>query len=164
MVKTIRIGEKEVTLNNNIGWAMIYREQFGHDIIPTLMPLLASFLDILGGLLDEVKGNNIQVKDFVKVLNSDKLFDAVIHASGLEFVELINITWSLAKCHDDSITEPNRWIREFEEFPVDIVAPEVFKMIASGVVSSKNLERVLGMIPQNPSTQTQSSLQVSKED
>lgn len=165
MIKTIKIGEREVTLSNNIGWAIIYRDQFGHDIIPTIMPMLASLLDIFSGIIQETgKTENIQVKDVLKVLDSDKLYDAVIHASGLEFVELINITWALAKCYDDNISDPIIWIREFEEFPVDVVAPEVFSMITKGVISSKNLERVLGILPKNPSTQTQSSSQDSKED
>ena len=165
MIKTIKIGEREVTLSNNVGWAITYRDQFGHDIISTIIPLIASMLDVLGGLVEETgKTENIQVKDFIKVLDSDKLIDAVIHASGLEFVELINITWALAKCYDDNLPEPKKWVQEFEEFPVDVIAPEVFSMIAKGVVSSKNLERVLGILPKNPSTQTQSSSQDSNED
>ena len=40
MEKTINIGNKSVRLSNNVSWTMEYRDQFGQDIIPTLMPAL----------------------------------------------------------------------------------------------------------------------------
>ena len=51
MQKTIKIGDKEVILDNNIGWTMEYRNQEGKDIIPTLLPLMASMLDVFAGLI-----------------------------------------------------------------------------------------------------------------
>lgn len=143
MEKTIKIGEKEVLLNNNIGWTFIYRDQFGHDIIPTLMPMAGAILDLLAGIITETgKTENIEVSDLIKAADSDRIIDAVVHMSGLEFVEFINITWSLAKCADDSIPEPKIWVKEFEEFPLDEIAPEVFRLISRGVMSSKNFERL----------------------
>lgn len=143
MEKTIKIGEKEVRLNNNIGWTFIYRDQFGHDIIPTLMPMAGAILDLLAGIITETgKTENIDVSDLIKAADSDRIIDAVVHMSGLEFVEFINITWSLAKCADDSIPEPKIWVKEFEEFPLDEIAPEVFRLISRGVMSSKNFERL----------------------
>ena len=53
MEKTIKIGKQSVRLNNNISWAIAYRDQFGRDIIPALMPLLASALDIISGIINE---------------------------------------------------------------------------------------------------------------
>ena len=143
MEKTIKIGEKEVLLNNNIGWTFIYRDQFGHDIITTLMPMAGAILDLLAGIITETgKTENIEVSDLIKAADSDRIIDAVVHMSGLEFVEFINITWSLAKCADDSIPEPKIWVKEFEEFPLDEIAPEVFRLISRGVMSSKNFERL----------------------
>ena len=31
MEKVIKIGDKDVRLNNNIGWAMAYKDQFGKE-------------------------------------------------------------------------------------------------------------------------------------
>lgn len=165
MEKTILIGDKEVRLNNNVGWTMAYRDQFGHDIIPTLMPMVATLIDLVSGLITETgKTEGIEVKDLLKVADSDKLIDAVIHMSGLEFVEFINITWSLAKCSDDNIPEPKIWVREFEEFPVDTIAKEVFPLIAKGLVSSKNFDRLQTILkPMNKSTSTKSFSQDSSE-
>lgn len=156
MEKTINIGGKDVRLNNRIGWAFEYRDQFGHDIIPTLMPMAASLLDIIGGLIRATgKTEGISYEDLITSIDTDDLMNALIHISGLEFVELINITWSLAKCADEDIPEPKIWIRQFNEFPVDVVAPAVFELIIKGVVSSKNLSRLETMIDElRPRTKT----------
>lgn len=143
MEKTIKIGKTPVKLSNNTGWAMEYRDQFGHDIIPTLMPLAASTLDVIGGIIKETgKISDITITDLVQVIDTDDMLNAIIHASGLEFVEFINITWALAKCADESIPEPREWVRQFETFPVDEVIPAVFGLIFRGLVSSKNLKRL----------------------
>ena len=143
MEKTVQIGNKEVHLNNNIGWAIDYRDQFGQDIIPTLLPMVAAALDLIKGLLEEVEDtNNLEWRDILRLIDGDTLFDALIHLGGLEFRDFINITWAMAKCADDSIPEPRTWVKEFEVFPVDELAPTVFDLIFKGVVSSKNLTRL----------------------
>ena len=170
MEKNIKIGKQEVRLTNNVSWAIIYRDQFGHDIIPTLMPMLAATLDIVSGIIDEVsEGGKIEVADLLRSLDGDKLLDAVIHLSGLEFVELINITWAMAKAVDDDIPDPKTWVRGFSEFPVDKIAPEVFSLAFKGLVSSKNLKRLKDLtsgikVVQPTSTSTPSSLPDSSED
>lgn len=143
MIKTIQIGEKEVQLSNNIGWAIDYRDQFGSDIIPTLLPMVAAALDLIKGLLEEAGDTeNLQWQDILKTLDGDTLLDAVVHLGGLEFTDFINITWAMAKCADDSIPEPRTWVKQFDSFPVDVIAPAVFQLVFSGVVSSKNLKRL----------------------
>ena len=143
MIKTIKIGNKEVRLDNNVGWAMTYRDQFGQDIIPTLMPMFAAALDIMSGLADEAgKGGDMSVSDILKMADGDALINAAAHLGGLEFVDFINITWALAKNADDDIPEPKVWVRQFDEFPVDTIAPEVVKLVFKGVISSKNLKRL----------------------
>lgn len=143
MEKTVQIGNKEVRLSNNIGWAIDYRDQFGQDIIPTLLPMVAAALDLIKGLLEEVEDtNNLEWRDILRLIDGDTLFDALIHLGGLEFRDFINITWAMAKCADDSIPEPRTWVKEIEVFPVDELAPTVFDLIFKGVVSSKNLTRL----------------------
>lgn len=143
MEKTVQIGNKEVHLSNNIGWAIDYRDQFGQDIIPTLLPMVAAALDLIKGLLEEVEdANNLEWRDILRLIDGDTLFDALIHLGGLEFRDFINITWAMAKCADESIPEPRTWVKEFEVFPVDELAPTVFDLIFKGVVSSKNLTRL----------------------
>ena len=167
MEKTIKIGKKSVRLNNNISWAIVYRDQFGRDIIPALMPLLASALDILSGLINETgKTEDIELADLAKLADGDALLNAVIHLGGFEFTDLICITWALAKCADEDIPAPREWIAQFDSFPIDVIAPEVFTLIFKGVVSSKNLKRLedLKKRIQPTSISTQSSSPDSKED
>ena len=167
MEKTIKIGKKSVKLNNNVSWAIVYRDQFGRDIIPTIMPLFASALDIISGIINETgKTDDIELTDLAKLADGDSLLNAVIHLGGFEFTDLICITWALAKCADEDIPEPREWIKEFETFPVDVVAPEVFSLIFKGVVSSKNLKRLedLKKRIQPTSISTQSSSPDSNED
>ena len=167
MEKIIKIGKKSVKLNNRVSWAIVYRDQFGRDIIPTIMPLFASALDIISGIINETgKTEDIELTDLAKLADGDSLLNAAIHLGGFEFTDLICITWALAKCADEDIPAPREWIEQFDTFPVDVVAPEVFSLIFKGVVSSKNLKRLedLKKRIQPTSISTQSSSPDSKED
>lgn len=167
MEKTIKIGKKSVRLNNNVSWAIAYRDQFGRDIIPTIMPLFASALDIISGIINETgKTDDISLEDLAKLADGDSLLNAAIHLGGFEFTDLICITWALAKCADEEIPEPREWVSQFDVFPIDVVAPEVFRMIFKGVISSKNLKRLEDLTKRiQPSlTSTQSSSPDSNED
>lgn len=163
MIKTLTIEDKEIRLDNNVGWAMIYKDQFGTDIIPALMPLFAGAMDVISELIQKV-GNNkeIDVAELLAEIDGDALINAVIHLSGFEFVDFINIVWALAKNADDTIPEPKLWVKQFDVFPLDEIAPEVFKLVAKGVISSKNMERLSDLkitARKKKSTSTRSSSQ-----
>jgi len=167
MEKTINIGNKSIRLNNNISWAIAYRDQFGRDIIPAIMPLFAGVLDLISGLINETgKTDEIGIEDIARLADGDALIDAAIHLGGFEFTDFICITWALAKCANEDIPEPREWVKQFDIFPVDVIAPEVFDLIFKGVVSSKNQKRLkdLKQRIQPTSTLTQSSSQDSNED
>lgn len=168
MEKTIKIGNKSVRLNNNISWAIIYRDQFGRDIIPTLMPLVASALDIVSGVINQTgKTEDIELADLARLADGDALLNAAIHLGGFEFTDLVCITWALAKCADEDIPEPRTWVAQFDDFPLDVIVPAVFSLIVKGVVSTKNLKRLEDLKkkirPTSQSTSTRSSSQDSSE-
>ena len=80
MESIIKIGEKEVKVNNRAGWTITYRDQFGHDIVPTLMPLFAGALDVISGLIKETgKTDNIEITDILAMTDGDALINAFIH-------------------------------------------------------------------------------------
>lgn len=172
MIKTVKIGKKSVKLNNNIGWCFIYRNQFGQDIVPTLMPLLAGTLDVVGGIVNEIGATDeVSVKDIAGVIGTDAMRDALVHFSAMEFVDFVNVTWAMAKCADEEIPEPKEWIKQFDNFPMDVIAPALFELIFSGVMSSKNWERLQTMLKslkpkktKEASTSTPSFSQDSSED
>lgn len=135
MVKTIKIDdEHELTLSNNIGWAMEYREQFGHDIIPDLLPAVSAIISMLSEFSEK--------KFDIRKADKDVLQDALINLAGIQFVDFINLIWAMAKTADDKIKEPRKWIKDFETFPLDVIAPEAFTLLVEGLVSTKNLPRL----------------------
>lgn len=167
MEKTINFGDKSIRLSNNVSWMIIYRDQFGRDIIPALMPMLAAGLDIFAGLINETgKTDEVSLGDIAKLADGDALINAAIHVGGFEFVDFINIIWAMAKVCDDDIPEPKAWVRELPAFPVDEIAPAVFGMIFKGVISSKNLKRLKDLKKriQPRLNSTQSSSPELKED
>ena len=146
LIKTINVGNKEVRLSNNIGWTIIYRDQFGHDIVSSLTPVMASMMDLVSGFLSEFKqGEEINAYDVLKNVDGDVLMDAVVHLSGVELVDIINIIWAMAKAADDSIAEPRIWIQQFDEFPLDVIVPEAVKLAFNCMVSRKNLQRLTSL-------------------
>lgn len=136
MIKTIKINENhELTLSNNLAWAMEYREQFGHDIVPDLLPIVSAIIELMNELTDGEKFD-------VKKIDKDVLQSALIDLAGVQFVDFINLIWAMAKAADESTPEPKKWVRQFDEFPLDIIAPDAFKLLVEGLVSSKNLPRL----------------------
>lgn len=148
MEKTIVIDGKDVRLNNNIGWTMEYRDQFGRDIVPALMPLLGGLVSIAGGIIEEIggTGGEVDTAAVIQAMSGDRLDDILLQLSQLELTDFINIVWALAKNADRSIPEPRRWVRQFETFPLDEILPVVGEMIFKSVASSKNWERLQAML------------------
>ena len=169
MEKVIKIGKQEVRLNNNVAWTMEYRDQFGKDISPVVMPLLASMVEGVSTIMaDAGKEGEISMEGIASALEG-RAIDVLLPAFQAEFVDLIvNVTWAMAKAADENIEPPKRWVRQFDEFPLDIVGPAVFDLIMKGFVSSKNLKRLkkIGNDIKNlqPSHSTTSSSPDSNED
>lgn len=138
MIKTIKISkDKDLTISNNLAWAMIYKSQFGHDIVPDIMPIVSAVTKLLGELGKMVGKDMTEV---LKDLDGDTIQSALIELCALQFTDFINLTWAMAKANDDDIETPEKWVREFDQFPVDIIAPAVFDLLLKGLVSSKNLK------------------------
>ena len=143
MEKIIKIGKKEVRLNNNVAWTMEYRDQFGKDILPAVMPLLTSMIEGVSAVVAEsTEGERITAESIAEALQG-RTIDFMLPMYQVEFVDLVvNVTWAMAKAADESIDPPKKWVRQFEEFPLDVVGPTVFDLVLKGFVSSKNLKRL----------------------
>lgn len=168
MEKVIKIGKQEVRLSNNVAWTMEYRDQFGKDIVPALMPVLASMVEGVSTIISESDNGELNVSTIAESLQGRAL-DILLPMFQVEFVDtIINVTWSMAKAADENIAPPKQWVRQFEEFPLDVVGPAIYEMVLKGFVSSKNLKRLkkLGKDLKNlqPSHSTQSSSPASNED
>ena len=173
MEKVIKIGKQEVRLNNNVAWTMEYRDQFGEDIVPAIMPLFASLIEGVSTVVAETGKAEITVADLAEAVQGRSL-DVLLPMFQVEMVKIvINVTWAMAKAADENILPPKQWVKQFDDFPLDVVIPEVYGLALKGFVSSKNLKRLKSMklslrnlqpTNENPSSSTKSSSQDSKED
>lgn len=168
MEKVIKIGKQEVRLNNNVAWTMEYRDQFGKDIVPALMPVIASMIEGVSAVVGDTGTTDIKLEDLATALQG-RTMDVLLPMFQVEFVDvIINVTWAMAKAADETIAPPKQWVRQFDEFPLDIIGPAVYELVVKGFVSSKNLKRLkkIGKDLRNlqPSHSTTLSSQDSKED
>lgn len=156
MEKTIKTDSKtSFKVSNNIGWMLAYRDQFGRDIVPALIPLLNSLLNIAIEVSKVAGREGVSATDIMQALDGDTIRDAIIEASGLEMVDIINIIWAMAKAADDDIDEPREWVRQFDHFPLDTILPVIFDLTAQCMVSTKNYKRLreaMQALSQSPST------------
>ena len=169
MEKIIKVGKQEVRLNNNVAWTMEYRDQFGKDILPTIMPLLASVIEGFSTIMAEASDNGELTTSSIAEALEGRAMDVLLPMFQAEFVDLVvNVTWAMAKVADEGIAPPKQWVRQFDGFYLDEIGPDLFDLILKGFVSSKNLKRLkkLGKELRNlqPSHSTTSSSPDSNED
>ena len=142
MEKIINIEDVDLKLNNQAAWTMEYKDQVGKDIVPVLMPLVSAMVEGLASVISETDMTNLTAKQISEAFQGRSM-EILLPMFQVEFVDIIiNVTWSLAKCADETIPEPKRWIRQFETFPLDVIVPEVYELVMQGFVSSKNWERL----------------------
>ena len=121
---------------------MEYRDQFGKDIVPALMPVIASMVEGVSTIITETGKTEINVSDIAESLQG-RTMEILLPMFQVEFVDvIINVTWAMAKAADEDIAPPKQWVRQFEEFPLDVVGPAVYELVIKGFVSSKNLKRL----------------------
>ena len=154
MEKKIKIDSKtSLTLSNNIGWLFIYRDQFGRDIVPVLIPALNAGIDLAVSVMKATGGQGIKG---IESIDPDAMKDALIDAAGLEMVDILNIVWAMAKNADEDIEPPREWVRQFDTFPLDVIGPAVFELLYKGMISSKNSRRLQNLFeslkPESTST------------
>lgn len=137
MEKIIKIGKKEVRLDNSAAWTMEYREQFNKDIVPAIMPVIVSMIEGVSAVVAESGKTEITIADVAETLQG-KSMEILLPMFQVEFVDvIINVTWAMAKAADDSIAPPKQWVKQFDEFPLDVVGPTVYDLILKGFISSK---------------------------
>ena len=161
MIKKVNISKgQSIELSSSLGWLLIYREQFGRDILPDIMPLIESGLTAAIKVLQNGKTENL-----IDNFDDDILTDIFINLSGIEFTTVLNIIWAMAKKANHDIDAPEDYFDQFETIPLDVIIPVVVKMIINSMVSSKNAKRLLMMVKsQSQSISMKSSSQASTED
>ena len=109
MVKTIQIGDQEVTFSTSFAWVFVYRNQFGKDPAQVLLPAIS-----------EAQG-----------LDGDAA--ALAMMSTLGFTGTVEICWSMVRLIDKTIPEPDRWVESFGD---DFSLIELFSEAIPDVIES----------------------------
>lgn len=145
MVKTIKIDkDTSLTLSNNLGWVINYKNQFGHDILPDVMPIISAITKVIGEM---AQSSAADAYEMIRTLDKDAVQDALIELCSIELADFLHLVWALAKANDKSIEDPDTWVEQFDSFPLDVIAPAVFELLTKGLVSSKNLKSLRDKAP-----------------
>ncbi len=162
MIKTINIDDSHsIELNCSMGWLLIYRSQFGKDILPELLPAIEAGVEFITSVLKGTK--EVDVKSIIDNIDSDSISDAFITLSGLELVTVLQIAWAMAKNNDRGIPSLEEWVNQFETFPIDVIVPEIVKAIAESSVSTKNLNRLQNLAPKKSQSKKSSAPELKKD-
>ena len=145
-IKEIMLNKnKAITVDSSAGWLLIYREQFGRDITPDLLPLLQSGMEIAFGFLEDL-GEKLTKESVLKAFNQDRVDSVIMNLSGVESVTILQVLWALTACHAErsgkDVIPYRKWIMEQGDIPLDIVIPEIVKLVAKSCISLKNLKVV----------------------
>lgn len=147
MIKRIDFEDgHSVELNSSIGWLIVYRSTFGRDILPDIMPVIESLLGLAAQVLGRTKKKELDVRDIMRALDQETISEIFITMSGMEVVTILNIIWAMAKKANPKIAGPETFFDEFEVFPLDILVPEVLRLIIESSISSKNAKSLLETI------------------
>lgn len=154
MEKKIKLDSKtSLKVSNNVYWLVIYRNQFGRDIVPVLIPALNAMIDIGVNVYKATSGKGFKG---IESIDADALKEALLEASGLEMVDILNVIWAMARAADDTVGDPEEFFRSFNTFPLDIIGPEIFELLFKGFISTKNLQRLQNQVeslkPESTST------------
>lgn len=169
-VQTIKLGkEKVLNLDSSIGWLLKYREQFGRDILPDLLPLLTAGVDFAMSTVAGFEGKKVEIKDLVEHLDRDAVESIMMDIAMLESATVIHIIWALnanyRKRNGEDVQSPEEWAEAMDYFPLDVILPKALKLIMESTVSTKNLKRLQSLVEtMSQSNLTPSSLEQSQED
>ena len=147
MVRNITLDGRTIEVNSSMGWLYLYRNQFGHDILPDLMPILEAVVAGIGEFYESTAGkDHVDQEAIQRLMDSDAIVDMFIKLAGMEITTLLNVLWAMAKNADAKTEPPQDFINSFERLPVDELAPALLYIIIDSSISSKNLRSLLPKI------------------
>ena len=160
MINTIKINDSQsVELDSSMNWLFIYRKYFGKDILPDIMPLLEAAISTLVKLTggDDPTSDEISMENVLKNIDDDVMQSLFLNLSMLETTTILQVMWAMIKNADDKVEPVEKWLKGYDNIPLDEIIPQLFRMILKASVSSKNLQR-LQNLKGKAQTATQSTL------
>lgn len=151
MIRTLVLNERPIELDSSMGWLYIYQRQFGHDVLPDIMPLaeavIAGLGDVLTAVTEGENGKTMLAEDALKLMNSDNIVDMFIKIAGMELTTILNIFWAMVKNKNPNTPDPQGFVNSFDRMPlVDELAPALFYIIIDSSASQKNARSLLAKI------------------
>lgn len=135
MIKKIELEDgRNITVNTGLGWMIIYKQVFGTDVLPKVLPAVEAMLDLA-------------ISTDGTLPDHDALEQAMIDMSAFEMTTVFEIVWSMAKSasqitKDEIVPEFSEWVNTLEAFPLDILVPELLGDVIKSFVSEKNRDRL----------------------
>lgn len=152
MKRSLILNEHPIEIDSSMGWLYIYQRQFGHDVLPDIMPLAEAVIvgmgDIFTAMADNGDGGaTISAEKALELMDSDNIVDMFIKMSGMELTTLLNIFWAMAKNGDPATPAPEKFVNSFDRLPLfDELAPALFYIVIDSSASSKNASSLLARI------------------
>lgn len=161
MTKIIKIGDKQIPLSNNSAWLLEYKDAFGQDILPALMPIVTTLIETVSSVIADAGTEGLTAQSIAEALHG-RTIDIVLPLYQLELTEVQKIAWAMAKAADEDLPPLKNWLRSFDVFPLDVILPELMDLITKGFISSKNLKRLKTKATETAKAATK-SLQPSRQ-
>lgn len=131
MIREIKIDKyNKFEINTSYGWLYIYKEHFGEDILPEIVPLMESAIGIAADIFEN--NDAVDARDVISEIAGT--------IAGTEATTLTNVIWALAKNANDDLPNARKWYNSFETFPMDKVIPEAFWALCESTVSQKKVK------------------------
>lgn len=143
MIKTVQFEGHSLEINTSGGWFFVYKDYFGHDIMPDIMPALETALQMAVSIAGNVEPGEKDARQILAALDEDVLEEIFTKMAGAQLTTVMQIVWAMAKNADDSVKGPREFFNEYETFPWDTAGPEVFKALLESNISSKNVKSLL---------------------
>lgn len=131
MIREIKIDkDNKFEINTSYGWLYTYKEHFGEDILPEIVPLMESAIGIAADIFEN--NDAVDARDVISEIAGT--------IAGTEATTLTNVIWALAKNANDDLPNAREWYNSFETFPMDKVIPEAFWALCESTVSQKKVK------------------------
>lgn len=131
MIKTVKIDDDhQVKIDTSMNWLFVYKNQFGHDVLQDLIPLI----DTIVGVIDD--DGELDLSRLSEITSTYMI----------ELSTLPQVFWALARNASDDVGTPEDFFKQMGTFPVDTIIPGILDPLLDSFVSEKNRERIRAIL------------------
>lgn len=146
MIKTVQFEGHSLEINTSGGWFFVYKDYFGHDIMPDIMPALETMLQMAVSIAGKVDPGERDAHQILAALDEDVLEEIFAKMAGAQLTTVMQIVWAMARNADESVPGPREFFNKYDTFPWDTAGLEVFKALLESNISTKNVKSLLASL------------------